>query len=106
MGVISAPVREGRWIAKRSSELWPGSSLVVTVEEGNAFEGGFGSAVPRTRQRQRSRHPAMSSARATRNQFLFPHGDRNELLAEIGLDVKGLMQARPRNIWAPFVVGG
>jgi 1-deoxy-D-xylulose-5-phosphate synthase len=79
-----------------------GSSVVVTVEEGT-LEGGFGSAVLElanangldTRNIVRKGYP---------DQFI-AHGDRNELLAEMGLDVKGLMQAVHEHLGS-VVVGG
>ena len=64
--------------------------LVVTVEEGT-LEGGFGSAVLEA---------ANAAGLDTRNVIrlgfpdrFVPHGERAELLAELGLDVDGICAA-------------
>lgn len=86
MGVISARFVKplDRETILRAIETLP---LVVTVEEGT-IEGGFGSAVLEA---------ANSAGLDTRNVLrrglpdrFIEHGDRNELLAEVGLDAVGL----------------
>jgi 1-deoxy-D-xylulose-5-phosphate synthase len=63
------------------------SSLVVTVEEGT-LEGGFGSAVL-----EASNSAGLDTRHLIRlglpDQFI-EHGERAELLADLGLDVKGI----------------
>jgi 1-deoxy-D-xylulose-5-phosphate synthase len=63
------------------------SSLVVTVEEGT-LEGGFGSALL-----EAANAAGLSSRNVVRlglpDRFI-DHGERGELLAELGLDVPGI----------------
>ena len=64
--------------------------FVITIEE-NALMGGFGSAVLESANRQvlnteRFRILAIPDA-------FVEHGDREELLADLGLDANGLVRA-------------
>jgi 1-deoxy-D-xylulose-5-phosphate synthase len=101
VGVINArfvkPVDEGV-IAKAAA-----TGFVITIEE-NALAGGFGSAVLEAASRLR-----LSTERfrilAIPDEFV-EHGDRDELLADLGLDARGLVEAarslaQPHSVMQP-----
>ena len=66
------------------------TGFVITIEE-NAFMGGFGSAVLES-----ASHQGLNTERfkvlAIPDAFV-EHGDRDELLADLGLDTNGLVRA-------------
>ncbi len=66
------------------------SGFVITVEE-NAHHGGFGSAVIETANRI-GQPTDRIRVLAIPDEFV-EHGDRNELLADLGLDTKGICEA-------------
>ncbi|OWK43745.1 1-deoxy-D-xylulose-5-phosphate synthase [Fimbriiglobus ruber] len=89
MGVINARFVKplDRETILRAVELLP---LVVTVEEGT-LEGGFGSAV--LEAANAAGLDARNVLRKGIPDKFIEHGDRAELLADIGLDVDGLVAA-------------
>ncbi|MEZ6059183.1 MAG: 1-deoxy-D-xylulose-5-phosphate synthase [Planctomycetaceae bacterium] len=66
------------------------SGFVITIEE-NAVAGGFGSAVLETANRLGERTDRIRVL-GIPDEFI-EHGDRDELLAELGLDAEGIVQA-------------
>jgi 1-deoxy-D-xylulose-5-phosphate synthase len=86
VGVINARFVKplDRELILRAVETLP---LVVTVEEGT-LEGGFGSAV--LEAANAAGLDARNVVRRGVPDRFIEHGDRNELLAEIGLDAEGL----------------
>lgn len=88
VGVINArfvkPIDED--VLKQAIE----TGFVITIEE-NAHNGGFGSAVLEAANRM-SLPTDRIQVLAIPDEFV-EHGDRNELLADLGLDANGLCQA-------------
>ena len=66
------------------------TGFVITIEE-NALMGGFGSAVLESANRQ-GLNTERFRVLAIPDEFV-EHGDRDELLAELGLDTNGLVRA-------------
>jgi 1-deoxy-D-xylulose-5-phosphate synthase len=78
------------------------SALVLTVEEGT-LEGGFGSAVLEAANDAGRRHTRI--VRLGLPDRFVEHGERNELLADLGLDVEGLCAAVRRALSGERRVG-
>src|SRR5262249_39751732 len=93
-GGVNAPVCQA---LARTTQLKAvaGASLVVTVEEGT-LEGGFGSALL-----EAANAAALGTAHVVRlgipDRFI-EHAERGELLAELGLDVNGVVAAVRRRL--------
>ncbi|MFZ9088804.1 MAG: transketolase C-terminal domain-containing protein, partial [Planctomycetaceae bacterium] len=76
--------------------------FVITIEE-NTIVGGFGSAVLETaaaHQLSTERFRVLGIP----DQFV-EHGDRNELLADLGLDAAGLVRVAHELVGRPLTVG-
>jgi 1-deoxy-D-xylulose-5-phosphate synthase len=74
------------------------ASLVVTVEEGT-LEGGFGSAV--LEAANTAGHPAANVLRLGLPDRFVEHAERNELLADLGLDAAGIARSVRRRLEQP-----
>ena len=86
-----APVINARFIKPLDlpmlTQVFEECKFIVTVEEG-ALVGGFGSAVLETACAQ-GWDTRMLKTLGIPDQFI-EHGDRNDLLADLGLDAKGI----------------
>jgi 1-deoxy-D-xylulose-5-phosphate synthase len=88
---IGVTLVDPRWVKPLDPRLGAvagGHRLVVTVED-NVLAGGFGSAVAEVLADEEVRTPLLRLG--IPDQFL-PHGKREQLLAELGLDAVGIAE--------------